>query len=789
MAQERVTHIRRLVPFALFDVKVLGASDEELMTISEERQLALSLDEMHRIQAFFLKEGRNPSDVEIEALAQAWSEHSCYKSSWPVLERTIFRIEAPQNILVIQEDSGVVDFDREHAYVVALESHNHPSALDPAGGAETGVGGILRDVLCMGAQPIALTDPLFFGPLDFPDSEVPKGTKHPRYLFNGVVGGIRDYGNRVGIPTVAGLVAYHRGYVGNCLVNVGCIGIVRKDMLVRSRAPNVGDLFVLAGGGTGRDGIHGVSSLASTVLRADSEEVGRTAVQMGDAITKEPLIHACLEAVGKGLVSGFKDLGGGGLSSAVGEMAYNGGNGCLVELDRVPLKVEGMAPWEIWVSESQERMMLAVSPKKVEEVLSIFRSWDVTATVIGEVITTKRAQLRFEGELVADLDLAFYTGAMRYERPCIRPQPKAEPVTAAPAPDLAKALLAILASPNVCSQEFVIRQYDHEVRAATILKPLQGDIWHAGPGDAAVIRPLPDSDRGLALTTDVNPAFMERDPYWGAASAVEESFRNLVAVGAQPHCWADNLNFGNPERPERMGEFVAAAEAMYFVAGALGVPCVSGNVSFYNESPMGPIPPTPTIFGIGVVEDVSKCVTSDMKGPGTVLYLVGETADEFGGSEYAIRVLGQPDGGIVPRCDPQAFRGKADRLLEAIKQGLVRACHDVSQGGIATAIAEMLIGGTCGAEVDLSSVPGSFERDDAAFFAESNGRWVVEVNVADAARFEQVMAAVACARIGSTMAEERLSIRRGGLRLEVPVEDVRQAWQQALPRLLGEVTG
>ena len=779
-------YVKEAVGFPLLHVNLLEARDEDLLGVSADRQLALNLEEMRRIKDFFQREGRNPSDVELEALAQAWSEHSCYKSSWPVMEGNIFRLKAPQNLLVIAEDAGVVDFDGEYAYVVALESHNHPSALDPVGGAETGIGGILRDVLCMGALPIALVDPLFFGPLDLSPEGLPRGGKHPRYLFQGVVGGIRDYGNRVGVPTVAGMVYFHPGYVGNCLVNVGCLGMVRKDGVIRSRAERVGDIFVLAGGLTGRDGIHGVSSLASAVLTEASEQKGRPAVQMGDAIMKEPLIHACLEAVEAGLVNGLKDCGGGGLSSAVGEMALNGGNGCWVDLDCVPLKVQDMVPWEIWVSESQERMVLAVAPEKLDAVLAIFRSWDVPATAIGEVTNTRRAVLQFRKHQVCDLDLEFYTGALRYQRAQRRPEPHAAPVKAGFKADLSSALLEVLSGPNVASREYVIRQYDHEVKASTALKPLQGNLWHPGPGDAAVLRPLKHSFRGLALTTDVNPALTSRDPYWGAASALEEAFRNLVAVGARPHSWADNLNFGNPEKPDRMGEFQAATDGLYFVAEQLGVPCVSGNVSFYNESPAGWVPPTPTIFAIGLVEDVRKCVTSDMKAPGNFVYIIGETHDEMGGSEYVCRVLEEPQAGVVPRVDAAGFKEKMDRLLRAIADGLVASCHDLSEGGLGVAIAEMLIGGGCGCALDLSELPGRVSRPDFALFSESNGRWLLEVRPEKAGAFERQMAGVSFARIGETTAEEKLRILAKGASVDLKVADIRERWEKGLAGLVGE---
>ncbi|MBD3174874.1 MAG: phosphoribosylformylglycinamidine synthase subunit PurL [Armatimonadia bacterium] len=772
-------------PFPLLRVKILQATPEELLQLSKERNLALSADEMGMLRAHFESEGRNPTDVELEATAQAWSEHCSYKSSWPILESNVFRVEAPQNLLVIQEDAGLVSFDDEWAYVVAMESHNHPSALDPVGGAETGVGGILRDVVCMGAQPIALLDPLFFGPLDHPYDRVPAGIKHPLYLFRNVVAGIRDYGNRVGIPTVGGMVGFHPGYVSNCLVNVCCVGMVKKDRIIRSRAENVGDVFILAGGRTGRDGIHGVSGLASQVISEDSEEVGRSAVQMGDSITKEPLMHACLQCIDEDLVNGFKDLGGGGLSSCSGELAFDGGNGAEIDLDKVPLKVADMAAWEVWVSESQERMMLVVPPEKVDRVLAIFAAWDVEANAIGTVTDTKRMKLSYQGVHVADLDLEFYTGAVRYNRPYRVREHVASP-SPEPAADLGEALDQVLASPNVASMAWVVQQYDTIVRGATVAGPLQGEYLHQGPGDASVLKPLADSNRGLAMTTDVNPYLCELDPYWGGMSALEESMRNVIAVGGRPHSWADNLNFGNPEDPDRLGEFKAATDGMYHLANALGVPAVSGNVSLYNEGPTGPIPPTPAILMMGLVEDVGKTVTMDFKAAGNLVYLIGQTHDELAGSEY-LRVLGDPGRSRVPAVNPSSFKRKMDSLLEAMDQELIRACHDVAGGGLAVALLEMLFGSAgLGLVADLTHLPGTARRGDIKIFSESNGRFVVEVEPGRAAEFEAIMDGVALCRLGALDESGGFSLVDGGETIvERPVSDAYRTWSEALPKLLG----
>jgi len=762
----------------VFEVSLLKASDAELERVSRERVLGLSLSELRMVRDHFKREGRNPSDVELEAFAQSWSEHCCYKTSKPILKKTVFNVKAPHVICAISEDAAVIEFDDEHAYVIKIESHNHPSALDPYGGAATGIGGILRDVVCMGAQPIALVDPLFFGPLDFPEDKLPRGTKHPSYLFHGVVAGIADYGNRVGIPTVAGMVFFDESYVGNCLVNVGCVGIMRKDELIHSRVGGVGDAYILAGGKTGRDGIHGVT-FASAELSKESEEESRPAVQLGYAIMKEPLMHACLEANRKKLLTGMKDFGGGGLSCVSSEMAYAaGGLGATIELDRVPLKEEGLAPWEIWVSESQERMMVSVAPENVGKVLEIFSFWDVEATVVGRVDDSGRIKATFRGEKVLDLDLEFLLAGVCYERPYTIAKRDATHVTY-PMPDLAGACLKVLGSENVASREAVIRRYDHQVRGNTILSPMQGVVGFQSHGDAAVLKPLPGSYRGLALTADVNPDLCKADPYWGAASAVEEVMRNLVAVGARPHSMVDCLNFGNPEKKERLGDFKRACDGLFMVADYFKFPYVSGNVSLYNESTLGPVAPTPTLLGVGVIDDVRKAVSTDLKRENSILYLVGDTARELGGSQYhrALKLA----GGVVPQVHPEKFGRKMNFLLSEIGRRHILSCHDLSEGGLFAAACEMAFGGRLGIELNLAAL-GTSLRADEKLFSESNGRWLVEVGKENAAAFERFEEAV---KIGGARATRDVIIFDEGVELEFSLDELRGAWNKGVLEELG----
>ena len=752
------------------DVPILESDAEALKEISAVTGVGLEPGEMEKIQEYYKKKGRNPTDVELQALGQSWSEHCSYKTSMPILKEVLLTIEAPQNMVVVEEDAGVVDFDEDHAYVIAFESHNHPSAIEPYGGAATGIGGILRDVVCMGAQPVALIDPLFFGRLDYAD-KLPKGVKHPKFLFSGVVAGIRDYGNRVGIPTLAGGVFFHDGYLTNCIVNVGCVGVVKKEEIIHSRVGAPGDYFILTGGRTGRDGIHGVT-FASAELHENSEHESRSAVQVGDPILKEPLIHACLEANYKKLLTGMKDLGGGGLSCAVGEMAFAAGYGAEVCMDDVPLKETGMQSWEIWVSESQERMMLSVSPDNVETVQKIFEKWDVPCTIIGRVIPEKVLKITHNGKTILEMELDFLTKSLRYKRPyttkSITPVVPDIPVP----DDYHDVLLQLLSSPNICSKDWVIRQYDHEVRGATVVKPLHGKIGSYTHGDAAVVKPLRDSYRGIAITADVNPRWVETDPYWGAAAAVDEVCRNLTAVGALPHSLADCLNFGNPEKPERLGDFVQVAKGLHAVASAMDISFVSGNVSFYNESHSGAIPPTPTILGVGIVKDIRKAVTADLKRQGNVIYQIGTAEKEMGGSEYY--ELQQVYGNQIPRCDPKLLKQRCSNLLAAQEKGLIASCHDVSHGGLVVCLCEMALGGNHGVLLTVG--------DDKVteLFSESNSRWVVEVKRGKEKEFKELFQKDVH-KLGE-VSGTRIVIDDI---IDIPLKDVRTAWETPLWRMMG----
>jgi len=779
--------IKKKTSFDFYEIDIFSATDRQLVDISNKMGLALAEAEMKRIQEYFKLKNRNPTDIELQALGQAWSEHCCYKSSKVPLKKYIYGIK--EDKIIAREDAGVIEFDNNHFYCAALESHNHPSAVEPYGGAATGVGGIVRDIVCMGARPIAYIDPLFFGPLDYPIEKLSKGVKHPIFLFKGVVDGIRDYGNRIGVPTLSGQVYFHEGYTGNCLVNVGCIGVMEKKELIHSRAKAEGNIYVYVGGKTGRDGIHGVT-FASAELTDESEESSRSAVQVGDPITKEPVIHATLECNRKGLLEGLKDFGGGGLSCVCGELAYDAGLGAQIRLDNVPLKEEGLSPWEIWISESQERMMFLVKPENVEKVLHICKQWDVTGVVIGEVIKEKITRVFYKEEKILELDLDFFTGGPVYDS-CTRPyaEPKVEQIQKKEKefemPEIKDSLLNLLSSQNIASKDWVIRQYDHEVQGNTVINPLNGKLGFESHGDASVIKPLDDSFRGLAITADVNPRFMERDPYWGACSAVDEVCRNLVSVGAKPDSLCDCLNFGNPEKPERMGEFYEACRGLGDMAKSLSLPYVSGNVSFYNESIKTSVPPTPEILGIGIVTDIRKCVTTDFKNEDNPIYLIGKkTEKEMGGSEY-YKILGF-DGGIVPKTDLDVLKNCMNGILKSIDKGYVASCHDISEGGIAICISEMAIGGDIGAILDISSI-GDDLRNDFKLFSESNTRWIIEVKSKKQKDFEKILKSqkTPYVLIGKTKSKNLVISDNENILIDCNIDMLRDKWVNPLWNIMG----
>ncbi|MEO8430304.1 MAG: phosphoribosylformylglycinamidine synthase subunit PurL [Acidobacteriota bacterium] len=658
----------------------------------------LSPEEYDRILRIL---GREPNYVELGIFSAMWSEHCSYKSSRVHLKT--FPTRGPSVLQGPGENAGIVDIGDGLAVAFKMESHNHPSFIEPYQGAATGVGGILRDIFTMGARPIASLDSLRFGSLAAP---------RMKHLVDGVVRGIAGYGNCMGIPTVGGETSFHSAYDGNILVNVFNAGIVRSDRIFRGIASGAGNPVVYVGSKTGRDGIHG-ATMASEEFAGDETKQKRPNVQVGDPFTEKLLLEACLELFETDAVVGIQDMGAAGLTSSAFEMAGRAGSGVEIDLSKVPARETGMTPYEIMLSESQERMLLVCRSDRLAEVAAIFRKWELDAVEIGRVTDSGRVVLFFAGEKVADLPAApLADDAPLYDRPR-RPAPAPPaplwPDEAEPA-DYAECLRAILASPNVAEKSWIWRQYDHMVGTNTVEGP---------GGDAAVVR-VKGTRKALALKSDVNPFFCSLDPYRGAAIAVAEAARSIAAVGARPLAITDCLNFGNPEKPEVMAQFEAAVRGISDACRAFGIPVVSGNVSFYNETDGRAIPPTPTVGMVGLLEDAAKRVTLAFKKEGDAIALLGTTRDELGGSEYLRSVRGR-DEGPCPEVDLDQERRLAALLADLADAGRLSSAHDLSDGGLAVALAESAMASGLGASIDA----GTDVRPSSLLFGETTGRALV----------------------------------------------------------------
>jgi len=778
---------------AVNEIKILGKSEDELLKISKNYLLALNLEEMKKIQEYFTEKKRNPTDAELETIAQTWSEHCVHKTFKGIIKTPdgeingllkTFIIKATEELkipwckLVFKDNAGIIEFDDNFDVAMKVETHNHPTALDPYGGAGTGSGGVFRDVMGVGAKPILSTDILFFGPIDYPFEKLPKGVMHPKRLMKGSVRGIRDYGNKIGFPTANGGIGFDEGYVGNPLVYAGCVGIMPKNKYIKE--PKPGDAILLAGGRTGRDGIHGVT-FASLELTAESEKTSSGAVQIGNPIVEKKVLDGLLrarDAHEKPLYSAVTDCGGGGLSSAAGEMGKD--IGIEVDLEKVPLKYAGLEPWEIWISEAQERMLLAVPQKNVKEILKIFANENCEATVIGRFTGDKRLVLKYKGKVVADLDMNFVHECIpKVVRKTSWKKPKYTEPDLPDKDDLTGDLKAILKSPNVASKEWVIRQYDHEVQAKTVIKPLHG-IKMDGPGDACVLKPVADSWRGIVVSNGVNSKY-SIDPYNMVLSAIDEAIRNNVCCGGRRIAILDNFSWGNPERDEPLGQLVEACRACYDGAKAFKTPFISGKDSLYNEYDSGKgkvsIPPTLVISAIGIITDVRKAVTMDVKEVDNPIYIVGETKDELGGSHYYM--IHGFKGNNVPSVDLKKAKKSFDELIEAMDKGLIRACHDCSEGGIGVAAAEMAFAGELGIKIDLKKVPTSLKRNDKILFSESNSRFLVEVKKGKEKEFEKIMEGNVFAKIGEVTADKKLVISglKGKPVVEENFNELKKVWK------------
>ena len=730
------------------------------------RELGLSDAEYERILSVI---GREPTPTELAMFSVEWSEHCGYPRSRPLL--SLFPKEgkyAPRQRE--GEDAGGVEVAPGLTVLFKMESHNHPSQVEPFQGAATGVGGIVRDIFTMGARPIALLNPLRFGELDEPRA---------RYLLKGVVNGISFYGNCLGVPTVGGELRFEEPYRGNCLVNVMAVGVVETDKIATSRAVGAGNPVIIVGNSTGRDGIGGASILASHEFSQDEEK--RPTVQIGDPFTEKCLIEACLEALATGAVVGLKDMGAAGITCTTCEMSAAGGHGMDIELQKVPRREPGMEPWELMMSESQERMLLVADKDRAEEVLSIFRKWGLNAVIVGQVTGDGILRVRDNGEVVAELDAQKLASPPVYHLPAEEPayyrEVQSADLSKLPQPrDTGAVLRDLLASPNIASAAWAYQQYDHMVQTNTVVAP---------GSDAAVLQ-LKGYREGIAVTTDGNGRYCYLDPYMGSQLVVAEACRNLVCAGAEPAGVTDCLNFGNPEKPDRFWQFKQCVQGLADACRSFGLPVVSGNVSFYNETPDTAVYPTPVLGVIGVLKDVRRHCTAGFKQAGDVVMLLGDSYEDLGGTEYLKRihrmVTGRP-----PRLDLEREKTVQAVCLAAVQEGLTASAHDCSDGGLAVALAESCIWGRTGAEVALPDTPGGV-RLDARLFGESPSRIVISARPENVARIEEMAAkAGAPLHVLGEVGGEALTIEVDGRRqVSEKVAEMARIWREAIPALMGQ---
>lgn len=787
-AVERVTDMR----VETYDLDALD--DSGLLQLSRDQHLALDLHEMRAVRDHFQALDRSPTDVELQSLALTWSEHCSHKTFRAPIEfrhnALLEHIPGLLRTLIAQptvalnrrwvrsafvDNGGVMAFDRWHDIAFKVETHNHPSALEPYGGAHTGVGGVIRDILAVSAEPVANTDVLCFGPLDLPQDAVPPGAFHPQRTRAGVVQGVADYGNNMGIPTVGGAVLYHRGYTANPLVFCGTLGIAPRDSHPRDAC--AGDLVVLLGGRSGRDGLHG-ATMSSEGL--DRGAVAGTSVQIGAPIAEKCVRDVLPHLRDAGLYSAITDCGAGGLCSAVGEMGET--LGVDVRLERVPLKYQDLQPWEIWLSEAQERMVLAVPEASWARLRELCRSFNVEATVIGSFRGDGLLRLFYADRVVGELTMVFMHGgrpvrALQASWTDIAPRPRSN----SHVPDHNDMLLRLLNHPNIASKEAIIRRYDHEVGGATVGKPFAG---HSGPADAAVLQPLPNSPRGAVLSHGINPLYGALDPHAMALLAVDEALRNAVSVGGSIDRTAllDNFCWGDVDDPHELGALVRAAQGCRDAALLYRTPFICGKDSLRNMSVDAhgrhSIPRTLLISAVGTVPDVRQTISMDLKSAGNLLVMLGSTADEMAGSHYTW--LLEDDGGSVPRVRPEETPRLMRRVTRAIRRSLVRSCHDLSEGGLAVAAAEMALAGRLGLDLSIDDLPCSTGRTDALLFGESPGRFLVEVGPAHLDTVRALFGDLPHAVIGTVTEQAAFSIRQGEHTLiQLSMAEIDTAWRGA----------
>ena len=725
------------------------------------RELGLKEDEYQRIREIL---GRRPSSSELAMYSVMWSEHCSYKSSKVHLRQFGEKAPATDVLLVgIGENAGVVDVGQGYAVTFKVESHNHPSFIEPYQGAATGVGGIVRDILTMGARPIAILDPLRFGPADAPDT---------KRVLPGIVAGIGGYGNCIGVPTIGGEVVFDETYAGNPLVNALCVGVMRHDQIKLAKASGTGNLVVLFGAKTGGDGIGGVSVLASETF-GSSKPAKRPAVQVGDPFTEKVLIECCLEIFAEDLVIGIQDLGGAGLSCATSELASAGAGGMLIQLDKVPLRDANLSPEEILMSESQERMCAVVSPDKIERFLEICKKWEVVSTVIGEVTDGKHLVITWNGEIIVDVPprTVAHDGPV-YNRPIKRPTEqdalienttKSLPVPSS-GEELRQTLLDLMASPNLADKSWITSQYDRYV---------QGNTISASPSDASIVRIDEETFLGVAVSTDANGRWCRLDPYTGTQLALAEAFRNVAASGAKPLAITNCLNFGSPEDPGVMWQFSESVRALADGALEMGLPVTGGNVSFYNQTGAVAILPTPVIGVLGVIDDVRRAIPLSYKKPGLELILLGETWEDFDGGEWAH--LQKHLGGLPPQVNLKHEMRLGKLMSDARDQ--IAAAHDLSDGGLAVAISEMALAAKIGATVNIP------EDYFVHLFSETPGRILIAIESEKVDEFigRAINLEITTTRIGKTGGDQLIFENL----FSISIAEMRKVNSETLPRLFG----
>ncbi|TDQ34148.1 phosphoribosylformylglycinamidine synthase subunit PurL [Aureibacillus halotolerans] len=726
-------------------------------TISEERiykEMGLTDEEFSSVCELL---GRQPNYTETGLFSVMWSEHCSYKNSKPILKK--FPVDGPHVLQGPGEGAGIIDIGDEQAVVFKIESHNHPSAIEPYQGAATGVGGIIRDVFSMGARPVAILNSLRFGEL----------SNNPRvqYLFEEVVAGIAGYGNCIGIPTVGGEIQFDPCYEGNPLVNAMCVGLIDHKDIQKGRASGIGNTVMYVGAATGRDGIHGATFASEELTEASDEK--RPAVQVGDPFMEKLLLEACLEVVHSDALVGIQDMGAAGLTSSASEMASKAGTGIEMNLDLVPQRETHMTAYEMMLSESQERMLLVVTKGREQEIADLFAKYDLHAVSVGTVIEEPRFRLIHQNQVVADVPVdALAEDAPVYHKPSREPESyqhnQALPVWTPEITDVKETLTALLSQPTIASKEWVYEQYDYMVRTNTVVAP---------GSDAAVIR-VRGTDKALAMTTDCNSRYLHLDPKVGGQIAVAEAARNIVCSGGQPLGITDCLNFGNPEKPEIFWQIEQAADGMTDSCNVLGTPVIGGNVSLYNETSGGAVYPTPVVGMVGLIEHTDHITTQTFKQAGDSIYVIGETTNEFGGSEIQ-KLLEGTISGKSPALDLTVEKERQQQLLRAIQSGLIASAHDVAEGGLGVALAESLFGTELGANIAI-------DLPEALLFSETQSRFLVSVPQAHKAAFEAAVTDVV--HLGETIPQPELRIKLPEVNVAMPVAELEDAWKGAIPCLV-----